>query len=147
MPSLDEKVREVFSKVGLGENDTVVDLGCGDGRVLFEAITFGCRKAIGIELNHELVEKLKENVALAEVQDKIEIIEADFLNADISTATIIYIYLLPDAIEKLKPLFLQALNSHTRILISAHFSIKNWKRSQEFSIDGYNCYTLNSINS
>mmetsp|Transcript_177 Transcript_177/g.151 ORF Transcript_177/g.151 Transcript_177/m.151 type:complete len:126 (+) Transcript_177:79-456(+) len=124
MPSVDEKVREMFLAAKICDKDVIADLGCGDGRVLFEAVNIGCKSAIGVELNHDLVLIGRERIEKLGLSEKIRILEDDFMNIDITEATIIYLYLLPEAMDKLKPMLMRALNGNARLLISAHFSIR-----------------------
>ena len=74
-------------------DDVVVDIGCGDGRVLIEAARrFGCR-ARGIENNADLAARARSNVDAAGLADKVEILESDGSTADLGDATVVFVFL------------------------------------------------------
>ncbi|RYY81999.1 class I SAM-dependent methyltransferase [archaeon] len=90
----------------MGADETLMDLGCGDGRICISAAKrFGC-KAIGVEIEEELIKRFREKVEKQGVQDKVQIVQGDLLTIDLSVASIIVLYLLPEAIvlieDKLK---------------------------------------------
>jgi len=77
----------------LDHDDTFVDVGCGKGRVLwFVATRRRLRKAIGIEIEHELAQIARENIAKARLRTPVTIIEEDASKADLSEGTVYYLY-------------------------------------------------------
>ena len=94
--------------------DYLIDLGCGDGRIPIEAsLRFNCRSA-GIELEQRLVDVFNERISLMKVESSVEAVCGDILDVQLSgdminRATIITVYLLPDAVEKIRPLLETAL--------------------------------------
>lgn len=94
----------------------VFDLGCGDGRICLEAARrFGCR-AVGVEIEERLVEKARRLVANMELSERVEVRHEDLLETDLSTATVIVCYLLPEAIELIKPKLEEALRRGVRLV-------------------------------
>ena len=88
--------------------DLVADLGSGDGRIVIAAAQkFGAR-GLGIELDQGLVERSRENAARAGVADRVSFVRGDVLAADISAASVVTIYLLPDLMNRLQPSFSSA---------------------------------------
>ncbi len=92
-------------------DELVVDLGCGDARVLVEAVQrFGCRGR-GVETDPRLVARARERVAEAGLDDRIEIVAGDATEVDVSDADIVFLFLPVEAaaglsrglIEQLKP--------------------------------------------
>ena len=104
--------------------DFLIDLGSGDGRTVISAAKRGLR-AIGIEYNHDLVELSKNNAAKEGVKDKVEFIETDLFNYDLSKATVITMFLLPEINLRLRPKLLE-LKAGTRI-VSTTFTMQNWQ--------------------
>jgi SAM-dependent methyltransferase len=114
-------------------NDVVMDLGSGDGRNIIAAAKRGAR-AIGVEYNPEMV-KLSERLAReAGVGDKASFIQGDMFEADISGATVLALFLLPDNLDKLKDKFLR-LRPGTRIVLNT-FGVHNWEPDVTEKIGG-----------
>jgi SAM-dependent methyltransferase len=131
-PTVNENVITVLHKVSLDTADVLYDLGCGDGRVLFHAAFMGCKKAVGIELNPDLVSLTQSKIEELGLEQTISVVHQDLLATDIGEATIIYLYLLPEALEKLKIKLKEAFELNTRVIISLHFPIPWWK-GEEFA--------------
>ncbi|KAJ3404957.1 hypothetical protein HDU80_002075 [Chytriomyces hyalinus] len=116
--------------------DVVGDLGCGDGRVLVQALTGLLRppqRAVGIELDPRLVEHLRQNVVTRFEKGKLAIIESDMFKVDLEElgASVLVLYLLPDGLEKLKPQLTAwfkngAESSLRRRIVTIAFSIPGW---------------------
>jgi hypothetical protein len=119
-------VKSMLKIVGAGPGDILVDLGCGDGRILTMAVEeFNVDKAIGYELNKRLADTSLNNIIGKDLTHKIEVINSNFLEADLSSATIITLYLTTSGNAKLRPKFVKELRDGTRI-ISHDFPIMDW---------------------
>ena len=105
--------------------DFVVDLGSGDGRNVIAAAKRGAR-ALGVEFNPELVELSKRNAAAAGVADKASFVQGDMFAADISQATALILFLIPQNLEKLAPKFI-ALKPGTRIVSNTYEIGGGWE--------------------
>ena len=120
-----EVVERMLQVAETRADDLVMDLGSGDGRIVIAAARkFGAR-AVGIELDGALVQKSREAARAAQVADKVSFIEGDVLAADISRASVITVYLLPDLMRKLQSRFIQELAPGTRI-VSHAFTMAGW---------------------
>ncbi|MCJ7732843.1 50S ribosomal protein L11 methyltransferase [Candidatus Bathyarchaeota archaeon] len=119
-------VKAMLEIAGAGPGDTVIDLGCGDARILTMAVEeFGADRAIGYELNKHLVETALGNIYRKNLERKVEIVEGNFMEADLSPATIVTLYLTTTGNAKLRPKFKEELRQGTRI-ISHDFPIVDW---------------------
>jgi len=106
-------------------DDVVYDLGSGDGRiVVIAAQKFGAR-GVGIELDHELVERSREIAREGAVADRVTFIEGDLFTADISPATVVTLYLSTTVNMRLEPKLRRELRPGTRI-VSEQFRIGVW---------------------
>lgn len=94
-PTPIELIPLIFELVPLDKDDIFVDIGCGDGRILKEASKSGCF-SIGIEINPELATRASQI-------PNVKIINKDALEYDYSIATVVYMYLYPDLMEKIIP--------------------------------------------
>ena len=120
-----EVVERMLQVAETRADDLVIDLGSGDGRIVIAAAQKYGARAVGIELDGALVQKSRAAARAAQVADKVSFIEGDVLRADISKATVITIYLLPDLMRQLQPRFIQELAPGTRI-VSHAFSMAGW---------------------
>ena len=111
--------------------DYVIDLGSGDGRTVIAAARRGA-KALGIEYNQEMVELSKRNAAKENVSDRATFAKADLFETDLSAATVITMFLLPDINLKLRPKLLD-LRPGTRV-VSNSFTMGDWKPDETASV-------------
>jgi trans-aconitate methyltransferase len=107
------------------KDDTLYDLGCGDGRIVVRAASrFGC-KGVGVDLNPERVAEARANAAAHKVTELTRFEVGDVFEFDFSAATVITMYLLPSVNLKLRPRLLKELQPGTRI-VSHDFDMGDW---------------------
>ena len=124
-------VKKMLEIAEAGPGDTIIDLGCGDGRILMMAVEeFGVDHAIGYELNNHLVETALNKIYDKDLRDKIEVNRSNFMEADLSQATVITLYLTTTGNAKLRPKFIAELQKSTRI-VSHDFPIIEWVTTTE----------------
>jgi precorrin-6B methylase 2 len=120
-PALIEKMLDMAE---VTPRDFVIDLGSGDGRMVIAAARRGAR-ALGVEYNPDLVE-LSEEIAKKEgLSDRATFVRDDMFAADISEATVLALFLLPEHLRKLTPRFLD-LAPGSRIVVNT-FGIPDWQ--------------------
>jgi SAM-dependent methyltransferase len=105
-------VDKMLDMASVSKDDLVMDLGSGDGRNIIAAARRGAR-AIGVEYNPDMVALATRLADEAGVSGRATFIEGDMFTADISKATVMALFLLPDNLEKLRDTFL-ALAPGTR---------------------------------
>ena len=120
-PALVEKMLDLAK---VTSNDFVIDLGSGDGRMVIAAAKRGAR-ALGVEFNPKMVELSRRMAKEAGVADRATFVEGDMYTADISKATVLALFLLPENLRKLEPKF-RALPAGTRIVVNT-FGIPDWQ--------------------
>jgi hypothetical protein len=91
-------------------------------------------KALGIEYNPEMVELSTRNAAKEGVSDKATFVKADLFDSDLSQATVITMFLLPDINIKLRPKILD-LKPGTRI-VSNTFTMGEWAADETATANG-----------
>jgi cyclopropane fatty-acyl-phospholipid synthase-like methyltransferase len=107
------------------EGDVLYDLGSGDGRIVLAAArTYGIR-AVGLEIDPDLVSESRKAVTDAGLQGLVEIREQDFLTADLSPASIVTLYLFPAANIRLRSILRQQLRPGARV-VSHEFGMGSW---------------------
>ena len=105
----------------VGTSDIVADLGCGDGRLLLRAARRGAKKAIGFDVNPWCLQRSRDAAERAGCSDLVEVINYDMFALEehpkFQCATVVYVYLIPRVIAKLKPLLLSSVARGQRVVI------------------------------
>jgi ribosomal protein L11 methylase PrmA len=120
-------------------SDTVYDLRCGDGRTVISAAKKYGARAVGIDISPARIEEARANARSAGVSDRVNFEIDDLFDADIRNATVIVLYLLPDANIRLRPRLLRELKPGTRV-VSHSFAMGDWKPDEEKLVDGVHVY-------
>ena len=117
----------------VGPNDHVIDLGSGDGRiVILAAKQFGAR-GLGVEIVPELVQRSRLNAKAVAVEGRVEFREQDLFKTDLSAATVITMYLLPEVNLQLRPSLLR-LEPGTRI-VSHDWDMGDWPPERTVKVE------------
>jgi predicted RNA methylase len=125
VPTPIEVVKKMIELANPKPNELLIDLGCGDGRIIrYASKEYGC-KSIGIEINPLLINYANKKI-IEEKINNAKIIYGDLFNYDFSKANILTLYLTSKAIEFLKPKLMQMLLNGSRI-ICHDFPIKDLK--------------------
>jgi cyclopropane fatty-acyl-phospholipid synthase-like methyltransferase len=105
--------------------DVVYDLGSGDGAIVIRAAQkFGAR-GVGIEIDADLVRKAQANASREKVEHLTDFRVQDALSVDVSEATVVTLYMLPEFNAKLRPILDRQLKSGARV-ISHDFPVEGW---------------------
>jgi hypothetical protein len=119
--------RSAIDFAAVQKDDILVDLGCGDGRILVEA-SHRVQRAIGIEYDELLVAHVKET------HPEIDIRHQDMFTVNLFElrATVLILYLLPQGLGKLRELLSPWLSSNSRYrCITIGYAIPEWKIVKE----------------
>ena len=108
-----EIVERMLRMAEVKKGDYVIDLGSGDGRIIIEAAKRGAR-GLGVDLDPNLVRHATENARQAGVAELARFEVRDIFETDLSGASVVAFYLLPDFNAKLMPKLLK-LKPGTRI--------------------------------
>ncbi len=137
VPTPDLVVKAMLTTARVAVGDIVFDLGSGDGRIPIAAVKdFGAARGVGIELDPLRIVEARANAEAAGVSDRVTFLQQDLFTADLSTATVIAMYLLPAINEKLAPTF-RALRPGTRIVSHNYDMGKAWKPAKSFVVDNH----------
>lgn len=123
-PSAPDRVKTIFNNLKINKNDTVIDLGSGDGRLLIAAAQKGA-KAIGYEMNPTIAYQSRQKIASLNLTNLITIKIKNFWKADLSSATVICVYQFPKYIKKLEKNLKKS--SHHVIVVSNNYPFPNQK--------------------
>ena len=129
-PVLVEKMLDVAK---VTPQDFVMDLGSGDGRNIIAAARRGAQ-AVGVEFNPDMVELSRRSAEKAGVGDKAQFVQGDMYAADISKASVLALFLLPENLNKLADKFL-ALKPGARI-VANQFAVSGWEPDETGRVEG-----------
>lgn len=108
--------RAVCRLAKIGPKDKVYELGCGDAIFLITAAKeFGAR-GVGVEIDPLRSFLAKLLVRYVGVSDKAKIIKGNFFDQNLSSATLVFVYLVPKALQRLLPKLLKELKPGTKII-------------------------------
>ncbi len=121
-----DAVRDLLWIAEVGTNDVVYDLGSGDGRIVIAAVRdFHARKAVGIEINPDLVRQSRQEAANAKLSNRVQFIQGDLFTNDFSEASVVVVYLGQQANIDLRERIFRTLKPGTRI-VSHEFDMGEW---------------------
>lgn len=117
----------------VNKNDVLYDLGSGDGRLVITAAKRYGARAIGIDIDPEMIAQAQNNAVAAKVEDKVQFKQQDLFKSDFRDATVITLYLLDELNVRLRPHILAQVKPGTRI-VSHAFRMGEWEPDAERSI-------------
>jgi len=110
-----EASREICKILKMSKDDIVYDLGSGDGSFIMVAAKEFRARVIGIEIDPLRYFWSKLLIKKNRLGNRVTVKRKNFFKEDISSATIIFMYLVPKALERLRPKLIKELKSGTRI--------------------------------
>src|SRR5205823_4301572 len=134
VPTPERLIHRMLQLADTTPNDVVLDLGSGDGRIPIHAAKHFGARAIGVELEPNLIRIAREAAAANGVASRVQFIQGDLFEADLSQATVLALYISPGVMEKLKPRFLR-LRPGTRIA-SHQFALGDWEPDETVRAEG-----------
>ena len=108
---------EMLGMKELSAKSKLYDLGCGDGRVLIEACKINdLTHVVGVEYDLSLCIRARENIARNGFDLRAKVLHSNVMDVDISDASVIFIYLVPDGIRALNDVLIGALADDVKIV-------------------------------
>ena len=137
VPTPDEVVQRMLRMAKVTPQDTVYDLGAGDGKIAIAAGKMGAT-AVGIEYNPDMAKLAQCYVQAENLTGKTRIIQGDVFKEDFSKATVVTMYLLPELNLKLRPTILD-MKPGTRVT-SHQFTMGDWEPDETAEVDYRTAY-------
>jgi ubiquinone/menaquinone biosynthesis C-methylase UbiE len=126
VPSPPNVVQKMLQLGEAGPDDTLYDLGCGDGRILFTAVEeFNVKQAVGYDLNASMCEATQKKINDKGLKDRIKVVNGNFFHVNLSPATFVTLYLTTSGNSKLRPKMEEELREGSRV-VSHDFPIHDW---------------------
>ena len=145
VPTDQKVVEKMLALARVTKDDVVFDLGCGDGRVVVTAASKYGAHGVGVDIDPRRVKEALANVARAKVGKLVEIRLGDALKVhDLSRATVVITYMLPEFMEKLRPILEEQLRPGTRI-VAHDYPLPGWKPEQVVSVPSPNRFFPHTV--
>jgi protein-L-isoaspartate O-methyltransferase len=110
----------------LKAGEKMYDLGSGDGRIVIVAAQKFHAEAVGVELDKDLCKQSTAKILKLGLDKTAHIVNGDLLKQNYSSADLVTVYLLPDAVNnKVQPLLDRQLKKGARI-VAKDFDFRNW---------------------
>ncbi|MFC7332956.1 SAM-dependent methyltransferase [Rhodocista pekingensis] len=135
VPTPQPVVDAMLEMAQVGSGDYLIDLGSGDGRIVVTAAQKFGTPGMGVDLNPERIAEGNANAERAGVTDKVKFVRQDLFKTDISDATVLTMYLLPQVNLRLRPVVLDTLAPGTRI-VSHAFDMGDWTPDETRTVEG-----------
>ncbi len=133
VPSPDAVVDEMLRLGNVGRGDVLYDIGCGDGRIVITAARkFGAR-GVGIDIDPKMVAESEANAKSARVTGLVKFIAMDATKADVSEATVVTMYLLPESNALMRPILEKQLKPGARV-VTHNYAIPGWETKEVQSV-------------
>jgi ubiquinone/menaquinone biosynthesis C-methylase UbiE len=139
VPTPQEIVEAMLDLGKASKNDVVYDLGCGDGRIVVTAARKYGARGTGVDINPQRIKEANENAHSAGVQEKVRFINRNLFEVDLSEASLVTLYLLPEVNLRLRPKLLKELKTGSRI-VSHSFDMDEWQPDKKVEINGKTLY-------
>ncbi len=134
LPTPTYLIRRAFEEAGLKKGDKIYDLGSGTGKALIIAEKYFDAVPVGFELSPILYMLSKINILLKRTK-KSKIVFGNFYNQDISDADVVFTFLIPRSMKKLKLKFEKELHYGTKV-ISYVSEIEGWEPKKILKKEG-----------
>jgi SAM-dependent methyltransferase len=133
--STPEVIDRMLDLARVKPSDLLYDIGSGDGAIVIRAAKKYGVKGVGIEIDQGLVTKARDNAFRENVQDLVEFRAQDAFTVDVSAATVVTLYMLPDFNAKLRPILDRQLKPGTRV-VSHDYEIPGWVPDKVETVKG-----------
>jgi SAM-dependent methyltransferase len=115
--------------------DVIYDIGSGDGAIIIRAAKRYGVKGVGIEIDRELVARARDHAFREKVEHLVEFREQDAFTVDVSPATVVTLYMLPEFNAKIRPILDRQLRPGSRV-VSHDYPIEGWVPDQVETVPG-----------
>jgi SAM-dependent methyltransferase len=119
-PTPMEVVQTMLELAALRPDDVVADLGCGDGRLVIEALRRGAARGLCVDIDPELIARARENARAAGVAERIRFVNQDLFSVDYRGTTVVMLFLSAQLNRALRPKLARELAPGARVVSHWH---------------------------
>jgi hypothetical protein len=134
VPTPNVVVDQMLRMANVGARDHVIDLGSGDGIIVLTAGSRLGASGYGVDIDEELVRLSNQRAQSMGIAGRVRFEAVDIFKADVSKATVVTLYLLPEFMQKLRSKLYAELKPGTRI-VSHDYHFEQWLHDAEVSFD------------
>jgi hypothetical protein len=134
VPSPQGVVADMLKLAQVGPTDYLIDLGSGDGRIVLTAAKIFGARGFGVEIKDALVKQANAAAKAQGLAGRVRFIKADLFKTDISRATVLTMYLLPNTVNLLRDKLMDELKPNTRVL-SHDYPLQGWQPVEMLRLD------------
>ena len=124
-PTPEEAARKMMEVAHIKSGENFFDLGSGDGILLIMAAKEFGAHAIGFEIQEKLVKDARKKIRSLGLEKMIKVKKGDYFRADIGDADVLTLYLIPEALERLKQKLKREMKKGSRIVVFK-YPIEGW---------------------
>ena len=132
-PSAPEVVSAMLELAQVTDRDVVMDIGCGDGRIVIEAAKRYGARGVCVDIDSRRIADARDNAAAAGVADRIEFREQDAMKTDLKGVTVVTLFLSQDLNLALRPKLENELAAGTRVVSHWH-EMGDWPPEREIQV-------------
>jgi hypothetical protein len=134
VPTPNVVVDQMLRLGGVGARDHVIDLGSGDGIIVLTAAHQYKSSGYGVDIDEELIRLSNLRAKSLGISDRVLFEAKDIFKTDVSKATVVTLYLLPEFMRRLRPKLFNELKPGTRI-VSHDYHFDEWQQDDDISFD------------
>lgn len=121
-----ENVQRMIELAALRDGDNIIDLGSGDGRIVFAAARAQPKiRGIGVDIDAKLVDKANEAARAQNLADRVQFFHRNVFDTDLSNVDVVFMWLFPELMRLLRPKILREAKAGARI-IAASWDFGSW---------------------
>lgn len=133
--SAPEVIDRMLEMARVKSGDVVYDIGSGDGAIIIRAAKRYGVRGVGIEIDQELVAQARRNAIREKVEHLVEFRAEDAFTVDLSSATVVTLYMLPEFNAKLRPILDRQLRPGSRV-VSHDYAVEGWVPDKVDTVKG-----------
>jgi len=133
--STPEVIERMLELARVKPGDVIYDIGSGDGAIIIHAAKKYGVRGVGIEIDQDLVARARNNAYREKVEHLVEFRAQDAFTVDMSPATVVTLYMLPDFNAKLRPIMDRQLKPGTRV-VSHDYPVEGWTPDRVVPVRG-----------
>jgi len=119
-PTPMDVVQAMLELARVGREDLVADLGCGDGRIVIEAVRRYGARGLCVDLDPERIAEARQNAHAAGVADRIRFLNQDLFATDLREVSAVMLFLSPQFNRQLRPKLARELAPGARVVSHWH---------------------------
>ena len=129
VPTPQAIVDSMLELAAVTNRDVLYDIGCGDGRIVITAARRYGTRGVGIDIDKAMIAESERNAKAAGVERQVKFLGMDATKADISEATVVSLYLLPESNALMAPILESQLRPKSRV-VCHNYTIPGWEAKQ-----------------